>query len=196
MKIVGLTGGIGSGKTTVSKMFKDLGVPVYIADERAKYLMNNSPQLKSKIIEIFGEDSYNKDGLNRPYLADLIYKDKSALSQINSVVHPAVNEDFKEWLKLQKGSYIIKEVAVIFEYGYEAQYDFIITVVAEKETRIDRLLKRDNTSREKILEIMNNQLSDEEKIKSSDFVIHNNSIGETQQAVLEIHEKLSKNFLE
>lgn len=192
MKIVGLTGGIGSGKTTVSTMFRDLGVPVYISDERAKYLMNTCDEVRAEILQAFGSESYNSDGLNRKYISDLVFKDNTALAKINQIVHPAVFENFNQWLAQQTGPYVIKEVAVIFEYRYQDQYDIIITVIADIETRIKRLLKRDNTSREKILEIMSMQLSDEEKVKSSDFVINNITLEETQKSVLEIHRILSE----
>jgi dephospho-CoA kinase len=192
MKIVGLTGGIGSGKTTVAKLFSELGVPIYIADVEAKKLMNRSKVIRRKLIALFGEKAYTNEGLNRPYIASKIFNNKELLEQMNAIVHPKVGAHFKRWLKKQNGAYVIKEAAIIFEEGMQSQYDCIVLVTADLEERINRVLQRDNTSREKVLAIVDNQLSDEEKIKKSDFVIVNNSIKDTKVQVLKIHKSLIK----
>ncbi|RYH74792.1 dephospho-CoA kinase [Flavobacteriaceae bacterium 144Ye] len=192
MKIVGLTGGIGSGKTTVAKLFSELGVPIYIADVEAKKLMNGSKVIRRNLIALFGEKAYTNEGLNRPYIASKIFNNKELLEQMNAIVHPKVGAHFKRWLKKQNGAYVIKEAAIIFEEGMQSQYDCIVLVTADLEERINRVLQRDNTSREKVLAIVNNQLSDEEKIKKSDFVIVNNSIKDTKAQVLKIHKSLIK----
>ncbi len=192
MIIVGLTGGIGSGKTTVAKMFEALGVPIYIADVEAKRLMNSSKVLKKKLTTLFGEETYIDDELNRPYIASKIFNDASLLAQMNSVVHPKVGKDFKQWLKKQKSKYIIKEAAIIFEHRMQSEYDYIITVTASTKDKIARVLERDNTSEAKILNIIKNQMSDEEKVKRSDFVIVNNRLEETKVQVLKIHNKILK----
>ncbi|NNK40386.1 MAG: dephospho-CoA kinase [Winogradskyella sp.] len=190
MKIIGLTGGIGSGKTTVSKYFEELGVPVYEADHEAKGLMNRSKILKRKLTALFGDKAYTNGTLNRPFLADKIFNDKELLSQMNAIVHPKVAAHFKRWLKKQNAPYIIKEVAIIFENNLQNQYDLIILVVTDKEERIKRVMQRDSTSRDHIISVMNNQLSDEEKSKMADFVITNRDLEDTKRQVVEIHHKL------
>jgi len=194
MKVVGLTGGIGSGKTTVSNMFKDLGVPVYIADVEAKKLMNTSKVIQRKLIELFGDKAYENNELNRAYIASKIFNDDSYLKKMNAIIHPSVAVHFKKWLQKQTSKYVIKEAAIIFEHNMQSQYDSIITVIADKDERIDRILKRDNTTREKILAIMKHQLSDEEKSKLSDFVIINDKLEHTRKQVLKTHNSILKNL--
>ena len=192
MVIVGLTGGIGSGKTTISKSFKSLGIPIYIADDEAKALMNRSKVIKRKLMQLFGESSYKEGKLNRPYLASKIFNDKVLLSKMNAIVHPKVASHFKGWLKKQDAPYIIKEAAIIFENNLESQYNYIITVIADKDLRINRIMKRDKASKAKIQSIMSNQLSDEEKINKSDFVITNNDLELAKAQVIEIHQQFLK----
>ena len=192
MIIVGLTGGIGSGKTTIGKRFASFGVPVYIADDEAKALMNRSKIIKRKLIQLFGESAYVDGKLNRPYLASQIFNDKSLLSKMNAIVHPKVGAHFKRWLKKQDAPYIIKEVAIIFENNLEYQYDYIISVVADKDLRINRVIKRDSSSKEKVESIMRNQLPDSEKIEKSDYVIYNNDLELAYSQVQEIHQEILK----
>ena len=176
MITVGLTGGIGSGKTTVARAFEALGIPVYIADDEAKALMVKSKVIKRKLIQLFGEPAYIDGQLNRPYLASKIFSDKTLLSKMNAIVHPKVGAHFKRWLKKQEAPYIIKEVAIIFENNLEDQYDYIISVVADEALRIDRVIARDSSSKEKVESIIRNQLPDSEKIEKSDYVIFNNDL--------------------
>ncbi|MDG1729089.1 MAG: dephospho-CoA kinase [Algibacter sp.] len=190
MIIVGLTGGIGSGKTTVAKQFSELGIPVYIADEEAKKLMRRSKIIKRKLIKLFGKEAYVNGELNKPFLANLIFNDKSYLQKMNAIVHPKVARHFEKWVLKQQAPYVIKEVAILFENGGQKACDFVITVTAPIETKIKRLLKRDHTSKEKIEAIMKNQWTDEEKVKHSHFVIENIQLENTKQQVLKIHEKL------
>jgi len=190
MKIVGLTGGIGSGKTTVAKQFEKLGVPIYIADDEAKKLMNRSKVIRRKLIALFGEDAYKNDTLNRPYLAKIIFNDKSVLQKMNAIVHPKVASHFKKWIKKQEAPYIIKEVAILFENGSYKQCDYIITVTAAMENRIARLLKRDETTVSKIEAIMKNQWQDEEKIALSQFVISNDILENTIIQVENTHNQI------
>ncbi len=192
MKVVGLTGGIGSGKTTVAKMFEDLGMPLYIADDRAKILMNTSKVIKKKIIALFGEEAYSDGQLNRPFLASKIFEDAVLLKSMNAIVHPKVADDFKRWKNKQHTAYVLKEAAVIFENNMAYQYDYIITVVADLDQRIARVVKRDDTSKDRVLAIVNNQLTDKEKADQSDFVIINHNLDETKKQVLKIHQQLSK----
>lgn len=190
MKIVGLTGGIGSGKTTVAKQFEKLGVPIYIADDEAKKLMNRSKVIRRKLIALFGEDAYTNDVLNRTYLAKIIFNDKSVLQKMNAIVHPKVASHFKKWVKKQEAPYIIKEVAILFENGSYKQCDYIITVTAAMENRIARLLKRDETTVSKIEAIMKNQWQDEEKIALSQFVISNDILENTIIQVQNTHNQI------
>ena len=192
MKVVGLTGGIGSGKTTVAKMFEDLGMPLYIADDRAKILMNTSKVIKKKLIALFGEEAYSDGQLNRPFLASKIFEDAVLLKSMNAIVHPKVADDFKRWKNKQHTAYVLKEAAVIFENNMASQYDYIITVVADLDQRIARVVKRDDTSKDRVLAIVNNQLTDKEKADQSDFVIINHNLEETKKQVLKIHQQLSK----
>ncbi|WP_282122217.1 dephospho-CoA kinase [Algibacter mikhailovii] len=194
MIIVGLTGGIGSGKTTVLKQFEKLGVPVYIADEEAKKLMASSKVIQQQLIGLFGTEAYLEGHLNKSYIANLIFNDKTFLSKMNAIIHPEVAKHFEEWVKHQDAPYLIKEVAILFENGGEHSCDYVITVTAPKPVRIERVLKRDNTSKEKIEAIMKNQWSDEKKIRHSHFVIHNVSLDKTQEQVLKIHNKIIENL--
>lgn len=190
MKIVGLTGGIGSGKTTVAKQFQALGIPVYIADDEAKKLMNRSKIIKRKLIALFGDEAYKDNTLNRPFLADKIFNNAENLEKMNAVVHPKVASHFKNWLKKQIAPYVLKESAILFENGAYKDCDLIITVTAPLELRKKRLLKRDNTTLEKIQAIVNNQWSDESKISKSHFVITNKDLEETKQQVQLTHNKI------
>ncbi|MFV0541248.1 MAG: dephospho-CoA kinase [Aestuariibaculum sp.] len=187
MKIVGLTGGIGSGKTTVAKAFASLGVPVYIADDEAKKLMTTSKVIKRELVGLFGSGAYVGNKLNRPFIAHIIFNDKAYLQKMNAIVHPEVGKHFKKWLKKQNTPYVIKEVAILFENGGNKDCDYVITVIAPKPLRVERLLNRDNTTKEKIEAIMKNQWTDEEKIKLSDFVIENTALEKTQEKVAKIH---------
>ena len=192
MTVVGLTGGIGSGKTTIANFFKELNVPIYFADIEAKKLMNKSKVLQKKIKAIFGERAYIKNELNRPFIAERIFNDKNLLQQMNAIVHPKVGKHFIKWLNKQNSPYVIKEAAILFENNSYKNYDYIITVVAEEKERINRILHRDNTSEQKIKDIMQNQWDDSKKVKLSDFVIHNKSLDNTKKQVYSIHRKLLK----
>lgn len=190
MITVGLTGGIGSGKTTVAKAFQALGIPIYIADDEAKLLMNTSKVIKRKLIALFGESAYKNNKLNRPYLAKIIFNDKSLLEQMNAIVHPKVGKHFEKWKKKQSAPYVIKEAAILFENGSYKNYDYIVTVTAPEKVRIERVIKRDNSNVEKIKAIIDNQWKDELKIRLSDFVIENTNIENTKLEVLKTHKKL------
>lgn len=195
MIIVGLTGGIGSGKTTVAKQFELLGVPIYIADEEAKKLMTRSKIIKRKLIELFGSEVYIKNQLNKPFIADIIFKDKGYLQKMNAIVHPRVASHFKNWLAKQSAPYVIKEVAILFENGGDQYCDYIITVVAPIEMRISRLINRDKTTQDKIEAIIKNQWTDEQKVKLSHFVINNTDITTTKNQVILVHNQLLKALL-
>ncbi|MCF7568194.1 dephospho-CoA kinase [Sabulilitoribacter arenilitoris] len=194
MIIVGLTGGIGNGKTTVAKAFSDLGIPIYIADEEAKNLMQKSKIIKRKLVQLFGDEAYVKDELNKPFIANIIFNDSSYLEKMNAIVHPKVVKHFKKWLLKQTAPYVIKEVAILFENGGYKNCDYIITVTAPIDLRFERLLKRDQTTKRKIKAIMKNQWNDEDKIKLSDFVIHNTTLQSTKEQVVKVHKQILKNL--
>lgn len=193
-KIVGITGGIGSGKTTVAQFFKDFGIPVYHSDSEAKALMLRSKIIRRRLVALFGKQAYVDDTLNKDYLSKKIFNDKSLLDKMNAIIHPKVGEHFKRWLKKQNTTYILKEVAIIFEHNFENQYDYIITVVAEENERIKRVIKRDGKSQSEVKAIINNQLPDEIKIKKSDFVIYNDELIEAELQAKAIHNKLISEF--
>lgn len=189
MKIVGLTGGIGSGKSTVAGFFKSLGVPVYVADDEAKKLMQ-SQVISEKIKGLFGDLAYAEGLLNREYIAKLVFNDDSLLTQLNKIVHPAVRQHFKEWVEKQDTSYIIQEVAILFENGLEKNCDLTILVTAPLEERIRRVLQRDKTTVEDILSRMKKQWPDRKKLELADFVIHNVDLSNTEKEVRKIHVKI------
>ncbi|WP_185974406.1 dephospho-CoA kinase [Litoribacter populi] len=189
--LVGLTGGIGSGKSIVAKFFSLLGTPVYYADDRAKWLMSNDPDLKKNLVDTFGEESFLPDGtLNRAYLAEVVFGDPEATKKINSLVHPAVKLDFDKWAEMQNTPYVLKEAALLFETGSYKELDKIINVSSPIKLRISRILLRDQRSETQINEIIDRQLPDEEKNKLADFVIKNTENKMVIPQVLEIHHKL------
>jgi len=192
MKIVGITGGIGSGKSTVCKIFETLGIPVYQADDRAKYLMQHDAQLISSIKKTFGEKSYENSVLNRTYLAKVIFSDAKQTAKINALVHPVVGRDFELWLEDQSSYYVIKEAALMIESDSYKQLDFLINVFSPLETRISRIQKRDpQRSLEEINGIINKQVSEEERAKLADVIINNNNENLLIPQVLSIHKQLS-----
>ena len=188
--IVGLTGGIGSGKTTVANFFEDLGVPIYISDTEAKRLMTVSPEIRREIIQLLGSDSYTPDGLNRKYIADKVFKDDTLLQQLNAIVHPRVATNFANWYKQQDSPYVIKEAAILFENGGYRKCDFMILVTAPMQDRISRLKKRDQSSEEEIRNRMEAQWDDAKKTALSDITIENSILEETKRKVLRIHNHL------
>lgn len=191
MYVVGLTGGIGSGKTIVSEVFKSIGIPVYNSDIEAKILMNTDSDIINKLKMIFGYNIYNSENqLDRKKLADLIFNNKDKLNTVNSIVHPPVKKHFQIWMNKQNSLYVIKETAILFESGTYKDVDKIITVSAPLSLRIKRLILRDNSNKKKILERIKNQLNDEYKIKNSDFVINNNNEELILPQILSIHNNL------
>ncbi|MFA7616103.1 MAG: dephospho-CoA kinase [Moheibacter sp.] len=174
MKIVGLTGGIGSGKSTLAKWFRKKGIPVYNADDEAKLLMNNDPELIKKLTLEFGEETY-KDGIyNRDYISTLVFNNKKALKKLNSIVHPAVFRHFESWLNSLDSAFAVKEAAILFESGSWKDCDSIVSVAADEDIRIKRVMERDRLSAEQIQGRIKNQWTDSQRIEKSDFVIYNN----------------------
>lgn len=189
-KVIGLTGGIGSGKTTVSKMFEALGVPVYNSDSEAKKIME-LPEVIVLLKNNFGNDFFENDILNRKKLADLVFKNSKKLNELNAIVHPFVKKNFIIWLKKNENEkFVIKESAILFESKTNINCDKIITVIAPLYLRMQRIVERDHLVFHEIVKRINNQLSDEEKVENSDFVIENTDLEMTKNQVLKIYEIL------
>lgn len=189
---VGITGGIGSGKTSVCRVFELFGIPVYYADERAKSLMHNNAKLKGSIQDIFGTAIYTEDGLDRKKLAGIVFNDKAALSKLNALVHPAVAEDSKRWFEAQSNApFALKEAALIFEVGGEKSLDKVITVFAPQEIRLDRVTKRDQADRSAILARMKNQMNEMDKVAKSDYVIINDGHHSIIRQAVELYHELT-----
>lgn len=185
-KIIGLTGGIGSGKTTVANCFKELGVPVYIADDAAKEVMQ-SETILSDIRKIFGDAVFEDTTLVRQKLAAIVFADQEKLKQLNAIVHPAVAKHFKTWLSThQQFPFIIYEAAILFESGGDQKCDKIITVTAPEAIRIERVIGRDTTTKEQVLQRMNSQWTDAQRIAKSDFVIENIDFNMTKSQIVKI----------
>jgi dephospho-CoA kinase len=192
MKVIGITGGIGSGKTIVCDIFRKLGIPVYEADAEAKKLYA-IPEVQDEVKKTFGNQYFTGDGnLDRKKFAELVFNNAAALKQINAIIHPFVKKNFREWKKdhAQK-PYVLKEAAILFESGTDKGCDKIIVVTAPEQLRIERVMQRDKRSREEVLGIISRQMSDEEKIKKADFVIVNDNKRLVIPEVLKIHQELS-----
>lgn len=194
MRKVGITGGIGSGKTLVCEIFKRLGVPVYSADEEAHRIMDEDEEVKKQITALFGDEINVDEKLDRIALAEVVFKKSIMLEKLNAIVHPAVAAHFNEWLSAlpagQAGTYILKEAAILYESGAYKGLDFTILVCAPEDLRIRRVMKRDGTEREEVVRRMQSQWSDAKKLKLADFVITNDDTRLVIPQVLEIHRKL------
>ena len=189
---LGVTGGIGSGKTSVCKVFGTLGIPVFSADDEAKRIMETDAEIIVKLNEIAGKDLYVGGSLNRAELARIIFNSRSMLETVNAIVHPAVFSRFCEWAKNQNTPYIIMEAAILFESGGAKMVDRIVTVTAPVEERIARVVSRSSISKEKVMERMKNQMNDSDRIKQSDYVIDNSENAMIIPAVLSIHSDILK----
>jgi len=184
---LGVTGGIGSGKTTVCKVFTVLGIPVFSADTEAKRIQDSDRDLQIKINSLAGKDLFASGKLDRTEMAKLIFRDSDLLAKVNSIVHPAVFEYFREWLKKQDSPYAVMEAAILFESGAYRMMDRIVTVVTPMEERIERLVKGNKLTREQVTERIKNQIDDESRIKQSDYVIFNSENDTIIPAILGIH---------
>ncbi|MDF1698718.1 MAG: dephospho-CoA kinase [Saprospiraceae bacterium] len=188
---VGVTGGIGSGKTTVCRLFEEMNIPVYYADIEAKQLMKHDKELKKSIKELLGKEAYHRNGrLNRSYVASIIFNDKEKLAQLNALVHPAVGIDSKKWFAQQKTKYAIKEAALLVENGSYKQLDVLIVVTAPVEMRIKRVVKRDKSDYNQVKRRIANQLPEVQKKKVADYIIDNSGDVSLISQVWKIHRKL------
>ena len=189
---IGLTGGIGSGKSTVARIFEVLGIPVYKADDEAKRLMTEDVTLRSNIISSFGEASYTNDILNRKYLSEQVFNDSEKIKLLNSLVHPATLKDAAEWMEKQKAPYVIKEAALIFESGSGKMLDYVIGVKAPLALRIERTIKRDNVTSDEVQARIDLQIDEEEKLHLCDYIIVNDEKQMLIPQVLALHENFLK----
>jgi dephospho-CoA kinase len=187
---VGITGGIGSGKSTVSELFQLLGVPVYNADDNAKRLMNESPLIREKLLELFGPKSYTDQVLNRKFISQQVFNNAGRLAQLNAIVHPVVIRDGNDWLNSRTEPIVMKEAAIFFETGSGAGLDYIIGVYAPQALRIQRTMNRDGVSREDVLQRMSKQIDEELKMKLCDFVLLNDEIHMLIPQVIDLHKQL------
>jgi len=192
-KIIGLTGGIGSGKTTVARYIASQGIPVYIADEEAKKVMN-TPDVVSLVAKAFGDTVLENGVINRQKLAQLVFNAPEKLQQLNNIIHPKVKQDFENWVqKHHNHPFVIKEAAILFESGSYQFCDKIITVTAPENVRLQRVMSRDSVTKDQVLARMQNQWKEEEKIALSDYVIQNINIEDTKSQVDNILKTLKKN---
>lgn len=191
MKVAGITGGIGSGKTTVCRIFELLGVPVYYADAEAKKLYDNA-MIRSKVVKLFGKQVLSKDGrIDKKKLAEIVFNDQRSLEQINALIHPEVKRGFLAWIKKQKGAkYVLKEAAIMIESGTYKDLDYLISVESDKSLIMNRIISRDKVTEEEVMKRMNEQLSDKERRKYADAVILNDDKHSLIEQVLRIHKKL------
>lgn len=190
MKVIGLTGGIGSGKSTVAGMFTELGIPVFITDNEGRRLLNSSKVVKRKVIELLGENSYDKTIPNRKYIALKVFNDKELLTSLNAIIHPKVAKSFTRWQAKQDSYYCIKESAILFETGGDLICDATITVEVALETRIARVLKRDAMSLKEVEARLRNQKSDAYRNSKATYVIKNDTLAVTKEQVHRLHKSL------
>lgn len=189
---IGLTGGIGSGKSIVAKIFSILGIPVFYADVAARNVMHEDAVLTQKIKQTFGEAAYENDVLNRKYIADIVFNNPFKLEQLNAIVHPATIAAAQQWMLQQTAPYVIKEAALFFESGSAEGLDYIIGVYAPQHIRLQRVMQRDNVTREDVLTRMSKQINEEMKMRLCDFVIVNDEQTLVIPQVLKLHEKFLK----
>jgi len=190
-KIIGLTGGIGSGKTTIGNYFRSLGIPVYVADEEGRKL-TDSAEMLAQIKTHFGEAVFLDGKLNRKQLSEIVFNNPEQLKILNGIIHPAVKKHFAQWIEsVKEKPFVVRESAILFESGRYMDCDFIITVTAPEEQRIARVMKRDNLSAEAVSDRIKNQMSDEERISKSDFVIQNTNIQDAEKQAAKILKNLS-----
>lgn len=192
MKHYALTGGIGSGKSTVLSLFKEMGVPTFSADDSAKHAMQHNPDVRKKITALFGDVAFKDGKLNRAFLAEQVFKDKAKLETLNAVVHPAANSAYTQWQEAQNASYTMYEFPIVFELNAQDRFDGIILVTANEKERIKRVKVRDQVGEDAVRARMQNQWTDEQKIPVADFVIENIDLSSTAAQVKALHQRLLK----
>ena len=194
MKKIGLTGGIGSGKSTIAQIIKHIGYPVYIADKEAARLMNSHPDIRKDITERLGANCYTSEGhINKPVLAQIIFENKEALEEVNRIVHPRVMEAFEQWAAMQSASLVFCETAILYESGLERYFDAVICVTAPEEVRVRRVMERDHCELKDVMARVRNQMDEDEKCQRANFVIYNDGEHMAVPQVLDVLHKLQTN---
>lgn len=188
---VGITGGIGSGKSLVADMLLKRGVALYSSDSRAKELMASDPELRQQLVERFGSEVFCAEGLNRAYLAERVFASNEELKALNAIVHPRVMADFEQWAEKQSGDYVVLESAILYESGFDGAVDIVVAIMAPEELRIERVIKRDGVTKEQVEERMRHQLSDEERCNRAKYAIVNIELDELEEDVEQLHRRLS-----
>lgn len=192
-KVIGLTGGIGSGKTTVAHYFEKMGIPVYNSDTRAKELTNTSSDIRTKICDLLGEQSYVNNQMNRSYIASQTFSNPTKLAALNAIIHPAVYADFEQWKNEQATDLVLKEAAILIETGGHLLCDILVVVLVDQEIRIQRTIERDQLTREQIIERINNQTSDDKRKEVANYIIDNNhDLNYLEQQVIKVIEQIKK----
>ena len=187
---VGLTGGIGSGKSKVAELLSDRGIAIYDSDSRAKALMCGDEALRKALVEAFGAECYNEAGPNRAWLAERVFNDEAALARLNAIVHPAVMRDFAMWAEEQEGEYVVLESAILLEAGLEEHVDVVVAVMAPKELRLERAMQRDGATRVQIEERMRNQMGDDERTERAKYAVVNIDLVDLEEDVEQLHRRL------
>lgn len=194
MKKIGLTGGIGSGKSTIAQVIKHIGYPVYIADKEAARLMDSHPDIRKDITERLGTNCYTSEGhINKPVLAQIIFENKEALEEVNRIVHPRVMEAFEQWAAMQSASLVFCETAILYESGLERYFDAVICVTAPEEVRVRRVMERDRCELKDVMARVRNQMDEDEKCQRANFVIYNDGEHMAVPQVLDVLHKLQTN---
>jgi len=188
--IVGLTGGIGSGKSTIAACFRQLGVPIYNSDVEAKTLMVASEEVRDKLTKLFGGHVFHGEKLNKTLISKMVFRDKEKLNELNQIVHPAVRKHFKNWVAQQSAPYVVQETALIFENNIQDNYDAIILVTAPEHLRIQRVMDRDGVTEPQVKARIKNQLPDKHKTMLANYVIENLELDQTKKIVNTIHKQL------
>jgi len=196
MMVVGLTGGIGSGKSTIAKEFAALGIAVFNSDEQAKALIANNAQVKKRIMAAFGEEAYQNGEYNRAYIAQIVFNNSEKLAILNGIVHPALAKYFKQWAKKQTSPYVLKEAAILFESGSYKDCNYIITVTAPEQVRIARVMARDHCTEAQVRARMAQQWTDEQRIALSDAVIENINLEVAKKEVRKLNDELQMTSLQ
>jgi dephospho-CoA kinase len=186
---IGLTGGIGSGKSTVAKVFETLGIPVYYADDASKKLLNENDELKTAVVQHFGKEVYKNGELDRKHLASIVFNNKEKLDLLNSLTHPIVIKDAEDWMNRQTSPYAIKEAALLFESGAAEKLDYIIGVYAPQHLRVKRVMERDGLPTEEVVKRINRQIDEEMKMKLCDFMITNNDQQLVLPQIMQLHQR-------
>lgn len=187
---VGLTGGIGSGKSKVAEFLRDREVAIYDSDSRAKELMMSNEALREALIAEFGQECYTADGINRAWLAQRVFNNEAELARLNAIVHPAVMRDFAAWAEAQEGNYVVLESAILLEAGLESHVDVVVAVMAPKELRLERAMQRDGATREQIEERMRNQIGDDERTERAKYAVVNIDLVDLEEDVEQLHRRL------